>query len=167
MLPEATETGMDAAVDAPPPLTVTEHQLSKFRTVSVTLPPPSPGPASAAAPSAPPSVGAPLSPLELPLDPLLDPLLDPPLELPLELPLDPLLELEPELLLAVASPGEASSPGVVAGVELLLHATAPATAKAAIPPIPSQSILLSVAIAKPPSARATCRGPSGYHGGSA
>ena len=103
---------MDAAVDAVPPLMVTEHQVSKLRTVSVTPPP------SATLPSVPPSAEVPESvpPLELPLDePELDPLLEP----------DP-PELDPPPELLPASPGVAG-----AGDELLLHATAPATATSA------------------------------------
>ena len=50
----ATDAMMDASVDGVPPLIVTEHHESKFRTVSVTPPPLSPPP-SATPPSDPPS----------------------------------------------------------------------------------------------------------------
>jgi hypothetical protein len=111
-------------------LIVTEHQVSKFLTVSVALAPLSDGPASDPLSAG----GAPVSPL------------DDPLELPLEL---LLLEPPPELL--VDTPLELpppSSPDVVDGDELLLHATAPAIASAAILPTPSQSVRFIVFIVK-------------------
>jgi hypothetical protein len=122
-------------------LIVTEHQVSKFLTVSVALAPPSDPPSVPL--SAPPSAGgAPVSPL------------DDPLELPLELlllvtPLELLLEPPPELLVdtPLELPFPPSSPGL-AGDELLLHATAPATASAAILPTPSQSVRFIVFIVK-------------------
>jgi hypothetical protein len=139
VLPGATDAVTVAPVDAMPPLMLTEHQLMKFLTVSVTLPPP---------PSA-----TPVSPLEEPLELLLDPLLellDEPLELvldpPLELVLEP-LELVPEPLpdppLELLFP-----PSAGAGDELLLHEAAPATASVAIAATPSQSLRLIVLILK-------------------
>jgi len=107
----------DAAVDGVPPLIVTEHHESKFMTVSVTPPPLSPPP-SATLPSVPPSAGVvpeSVTPLELPLE---DPLDEPEL--------DPLLEPDPPPELLPPSDGVTG-----AGDELLLHATAPATATSA------------------------------------
>ena len=119
VLPGTTEAVTDAEVDGVPPLIVTEHHWVKFRTVSVTLPPPSPPP-SATLLSVPPSAGVlpeSVTPLELPLDePELDPLLEP----------DPLPELDPPPELLPPSDGVTG-----AGDELLLHATAPATATSA------------------------------------
>jgi hypothetical protein len=123
--PGATEAVTIGAVEAAPPLMVTEHHASKFRTVRVTFPPPASGvPPSPPAP--PPSAGgAPVSaaPPELPLDPPLDPLLelaDPP----------PELAAAPPLELVLASSGVDASDGEVAGVELLLQAMVPASASA-------------------------------------
>jgi hypothetical protein len=73
------------------------------------------------------------APLELLLDPPLEPLLGPPLDPPLEPLLDP------------ASSDDASDV-VVVGDELLLQATALATATAAIPATPCQSIRFIVLI---------------------
>jgi hypothetical protein len=130
VLPDATWAVTDAPVEAAPLLMVTEHQLRKFMTVSVTLPPL-------------PSV-APLSVADAPLS-----IVDVPLELPLPEPLpELLLEPVPELLPVAPSEVEASSFGVVVGELLLLHATAPATV--AIPAIPSHSMRLFLIIVKPP-----------------
>jgi hypothetical protein len=130
VLPTGTDAVIVPSADAVPPLIVTEHQVSKFLTVSVALAPLSDGPASDPLSAG----GAPVSPL------------DDPLELPLEL---LLLEPPPELL--VDTPLELpppSSPDVVDGDELLLHATAPAIASAAILPTPSQSVRFIVFIVK-------------------
>jgi hypothetical protein len=81
------------------------------------------------------------APLELLLDPPLEPLLGPPLDPPLEPLLDP--PLDP--LLPAASSDDASDV-VVVGDELLLQATALATATAAIPATPCQSIRFIVLI---------------------
>ena len=127
--PGATEAVTIGAVEAAPPLMVTEHHASKFRTVRVTFPPPaSEVPPSPPAP--PPSAGgAPVSaaPLELPPEVPLNPPLDPLLELA-----DPLPELAaaPPLELVLASSGVDASDGVVAGVELLLQAMVPASVSA-------------------------------------
>jgi hypothetical protein len=142
VLPMGTDAVIVPSVDAVPPLIVTEHQVSKFRTVSVALVPPSDCP-----PSDPPSAGgAPVSPLDAPLELLLEPppellllLLEPPPELLVDTP----LELPPP-----------SSPDVVGGDELLLHATAPATASAAMLPTPSQSLRFIVFIVKASISRA-------------
>ena len=144
MLPGATVAVIVASVEAAPPLIFTEHQDRKFITVSVTPLPPSPP--SATLPSDPPSVGVvPESvPLELPLED--------PLELPLDEPeLDPLLEPDPPLELDPPPELLPPSPGVAgAGDELLLHATAPVTARAPMLPKVNQRIPFIVLIMKPP-----------------
>jgi hypothetical protein len=127
--PGATEAVTIGAVEAAPPLMVTEHHASKFRTVRVTFPPPASG-VPPLPPSPPPSTGgAPVSaaPLELPPEVPFDPPLDPLLELA-----DPPLELAaaPPLELVLASSGVDASDGEVAGVELLLQAMVPASVSA-------------------------------------
>lgn len=142
VLPGATVAVIMASVDAGPPLIVTEHQVRKFSTVSVTPLPPSPP--SATLPSEPPSVGV-VPESVPPLDePELDPLLEP----------DPPLEVDPPLELLPPSPFVAG-----AGDELLLHATAPATARAPMLPNVSQRIAFIVLIMKPPL-RADSRKPA-------
>jgi hypothetical protein len=156
VLPGATETGIMAMVDAMPPLILTEHQLSKFRTVSVTPPPPSDVP-----PSEPLSTGVepesvtPLDdPLELPLDEPLELPLDDPLELPLEDPeLDPLLDevdppLEPVPPLELLPPSPFD--GVPGELSSLLQAKAPAAARTPMPANVSKRIRFIVLIMKPP-----------------
>jgi hypothetical protein len=149
VLPEATEAVTDAPVDAVPPLIVTEHQLRKFLTVRVTLPPP---------PSDPPSAGgAPVSPPDDPLELLLDPplleleLLDPELlelELLLDTPLELLLEPPLDTPLELVFPASSSEVVAGGGDELLLHAMAPATANTAMLPTPTQFIRFIVLILK-------------------
>jgi hypothetical protein len=105
VLPVATDAVTDAAVDAAPPSIVTEHQLRKFRTWSVTSRFVLASGALGASNTA-------------------------------------------------ASTGAAGAAGAAgAGDELLLHATAPAIASAAMLPIPLHPIRFIVNMARPPIGR--------------
>jgi hypothetical protein len=152
VLPGATAAVTVSMVEAVPPLMLTEHQKSKFLTVSVTLPPPpSEVPASPAPPSPPLSaVVLASAPPELPEE---DPL-DPPEEEPPELLPDPLPELPPlELPPLELPPPSSVVPSV--GDELLLQATALAATSAPTAAIPSHPNLFDVLfMAKPPFIRA-------------
>jgi len=112
VLPVATDAVTDAAVDAVPPLIVTEHQLRKFRTWSVTwLLVPSSGALGASNTAA------------------------------------------STVAVGAVGVGAVAVGAAVAGDELLLHATAPAVASAAMLAMPLHPILFIVNMARPPIRR--------------